>query len=111
MTKIEGSIAVRLSGLPSSKEGRVGTINAQNGDWSFSNSSTWAEHILLWEAKTVIFWCLTLTLSHTLAHVVSGKGSGIHFYSLNKNEGDPETSIPQQHDAGRKAPYLGQWSL
>lgn len=40
MIKIGGSIAVRLSGLPSSKEGRVGAINAQNGDWSFSNSST-----------------------------------------------------------------------
>ena len=46
-----------------------------------------------------------------LIHMVAGEGSGIHLYSLNKNEGDPETSIPQQHDTGRKTPYLGQWSL
>ena len=53
----------------------------------------------------------SLLPSPTLVHMVSGKRLGIHFYSLNKNEGDPETSIPQQHDTGRKTPYLGQWSL
>lgn len=46
-----------------------------------------------------------------LIHMVSGEGSGIHLCSLNKNEGDPGTSIDQQHDAWKKSPYLGQWSL
>ena len=32
-----------------------------------------------------------------LIHMVAGEGSGIHLYSLNKNEGDPGTSIDQQH--------------
>ena len=100
--------------MSTSKEGRAGAISDQNGGHGLFEillpelSMSGSERLRQSSASDVIY---SLLHSLTLIHMVSGEGSGIHLYSLNKNEGDPGTSIDQQHDAWRKSPYLGQWSL
>ena len=78
---IGGSLERGPSSLSSSKGVRVGAISDQNGDTVFSNSSAWAEHVLLSEAdRHLLLMSHTHSFPHSHSHMWSqGRVWGFSF--------------------------------